>query len=120
MTNCFDVDASLVSTIADGLRPGRNLTEGKGIEVPPGRRNNRGWPELIVAGWIEPDGVIAAWAASQGGGPIIALNDHARALSVWGEAAKPGSPMDQIKDRLWGYPETQDVIQCIEKRERSH
>jgi hypothetical protein len=112
VTNCFDVDTLLASTIADGLDSGRSLTGAKGIEVSPSRRNTRGWPELIVAGRIEPEGVIAAWAAARSGGPIIALNNPARGLSVWGEAAQPGSPMDQTRDRLWGYPETREVIQC--------
>ena len=115
VTMCFDIDTTLTSTIANGLVPGRSLAGTKGIEVSPARRNNRGWPEVIVAGRIEPEGVIAAWAVARSGGPIVALNNHARGLSVWGEAAQPGSPMDQTRDRLWGYPETRDVIRCAER-----
>jgi hypothetical protein len=85
------------------------------VEIPPARRNDRGWPTYIVAARL--DGAeftgdeVGTWAVGEAPdwGPIFALNETARAYSPWGEAAQPGSRADGIMRMLAEYPEAAEA-----------
>jgi hypothetical protein len=107
-----------VASVAEGLKVrGAALADAFEVEIPPERRNDRGWPVAILAARIaghDFDGQVGAWAVGGDGvGPIMALDSVAREWSSWGEAAQPGSKAMEVVERLAGYPETRTARDAV-------
>lgn len=118
--SCGSAPADLVAAIAEGLdvQGDGNLAGGASVSVPSDLRNDRGWPERFVAARIVGPGMgddtVGVWATGQNGGPIIAVNQMAQAFSTWGEAAQPGSPMDEVRTELARSDEADGAEACVE------
>lgn len=69
--------------------------------------------EKVLAGFINDTEEIGIWAIGLSGGPISAINDGARNISVWGSAATAGSKADQIRELIDGSSEASAVSKCV-------
>lgn len=105
-------DPSIVDAISEGLKVDAcHLVGAAMVEVAPSRRNDRGWPIWMVAARIEgPEFTgheVGIWATHDAAriGPIFAINETARDLTSWGEAAMPGSQADRNMRLMDTYPE---------------
>lgn len=119
---CGTPPADLVDGIAEGLTVGGggSLINARSVEVPPGERNDQGWPEMFIAAEITGEGMegtVGVWATGATGGPIFAINTMAREFSEWGAAAQPGSRADQMMRRLAATPAAAAAEGCVESAE---
>jgi hypothetical protein len=117
---CVEPDPALVDGIAQGLtvEGGGDLGNAQAVEVPKDKRNDQGWPKIMVAAEITGpgmQGIVGAWASGEMGGPIVALNPMAREFSDWGAAAQPGSRAAEIRDIIAGYEEVVAAVRCVEE-----
>ncbi len=92
--NCDNADPELVSSIDGGLTAvgGGRLDNAFVVPLPDSTF------ETVFAARIRGDGMgrntVGTWATGQES-LTIAVNEIAQEFSVWGEAAKPGSPVDE-------------------------
>jgi len=109
---CEATSDELKVSITTGLGD-RTLEHVFSVEVAQERRNVEGWPEVMVAGVIMPEGDPAVWACDRFGGAISAVTQAAREYSEWGDIAAPGSDVTEAKNMWVDYPETAEAIACI-------
>lgn len=111
--SCRDAGAALVKSISEGVTArGAKLTNAQAVAVAESRRNERGFPEVIVAAKVTGSGVGSWSISADGSGPLMALNEVAQKVSEWGAAAAEGSPADQERD-LWAVlAETTKAEEC--------
>lgn len=110
---CRKASPDLVNSISDGLTDtSAKLSNAQAVTVAETRRNERGFPEVVVAAKVPGSGVGSWSISADGSGPLMALNDVAQEVSEWGAAAAEGSPADQERD-LWAVmPETAKAEEC--------
>ncbi len=71
--------------------------------------------EKVLAGFINDTKEIGIWTIGLSGGPISAINNGARNVSVWGSAATEGSSADQIRELIDASSEVLAVTECVNK-----
>lgn len=109
---------AIVEALRDGLLDqSMDVTKVRAVSVAPERRNNRSWPELLVAAQVDPgDGsepLEGVWATGALGGPIYAINAVARECSSWGSAARGGSQADEMRNRISTFPEVEGSLRVL-------
>lgn len=110
---CRTAESHLVKGISPGLTAkGAKLTNAQAVTVAESRRNERGFPEVVVAANITGHGVGSWSISADGSGPLFALNDVAQQTSEWGAMATEGSPADQERDHWALMPETTKAEEC--------
>ena len=118
---CQAVPETTMRSIAEGLAPDfKNVTfsDAYGVAVDPKRKNEQGWPGVIVAARINGDGFndrdVATWALTsyESPGALMALNRMAQLVTVWGTAAKAGSQYAELRDDVARYEEADQAVKC--------
>lgn len=100
----------LLITIEHGLI-GDDLALGPTVvvEVAPHRRNQDGWPSVMVGALVVgpdlPDGVVAVWAGGDAGEPVLPAGGAATELWQRGEQSSlPGYPEAETARRALPEP----------------
>jgi len=108
---CREAPAHLIVTIQDGLiDDDMGLGAAVVVEVAQHRRNDQGWPALMIGALVMapdmPQGVPAVWAAGEPGDPIEPADGTAR--EYWDPPQGSGPT-----GRLPGYPEAGVARRCL-------
>jgi len=116
------LDTELLDNVARGLlADGGSLDHGVAIEIPPDKRNSKGWPSHFIAARISVAGestdLVGAWAVAEigesGPGAIWAINETAVAHSDWGTAMSGGSRAASNREHLRAYPELAEAVRSV-------
>lgn len=107
---CREAPRNLVVRIQDGLIDDEmGLGATVIVEVAQHRRNEEGWPALMIGALVMapdiPSGVPAVWAAGESGEPIEPADGTAR--EYW------ESPPGSADTPLPGYPEAEEARRCL-------
>lgn len=124
---CESAPQGNLDAIAEGaITPPLTLSDGQAVAVDDSFRQPDGevfpdQPHYIVAAKVadgERAGEVGAWSmpsiSADPGGPILALDEVAQAVTQWGADAAPGSPAGDYVTRVAGYSETADAVKCVE------
>jgi hypothetical protein len=124
---CETVPQGNLDAIAEGaITPPLTLSGGQAVAVDnafrqPNKDVYPDQPHYIVAAKVvdgEHAGEVGAWSmpsiSADPGGPILALDEVAKAVTQWGADAAPGSPAGDYVTRVAGYSETADAVKCVE------
>lgn len=115
---CHEAPSHLVVAIQDGLvDQDMGLGTAVIVEVAHHRRNNDGWPALMVGALVVapdmPEGVPAVWATGEHSGPILAVDAAAREYSTWEPASRDGTGAGNGKTMFASYPEAEEARRCL-------